>query len=82
MKKTIAVILVAVIAGLACPTVFARDTQTSAPTGLSRAVNPTVNLKVPAPNVARQVGGTGVIDDIIKFFGNVGEELRSVFFPK
>ena len=67
MKKTIAAILVVVIAGLASPGAFGSITR-SAPTGLS----------IQAAGVAKKEGDT-IVKDIATFFSNVGDELRSIF---
>jgi spore maturation protein SpmB len=68
MKKTIAAILVAVIAGLASPGAFGTSIRTSAPTGLS----------IQAAGAAKKEGDT-IVKDIAAFFSNVGTELRSIF---
>ena len=67
MKKTIAAILVAVIAGLASPGAFGSITR-SAPTGLT----------IKAAGEAKKQGDT-IIDDVVTFFGDVGDGLRSIF---
>jgi hypothetical protein len=71
MKKTIAAILVVVIAGLASPGAFGRGHISSVPTG----------LKVKAAGEAQKNGDT-VIDTIVGFFGTIGNGLRDLFSPK
>jgi len=67
MKKTIAAILVVVIAGLASPGAFGSITR-SAPTGLS----------IQAAGEAKKQGDS-IVTDIVTFFGDVGDGLRSIF---